>query len=501
MKKQNKAIYFNGNIVTVDDNKPKVEAFVIEGKNIIFTGSKEDAFKLKNEDTKVIDLDGKTVLPGFIDAHSHFFIGTLTGSLAVNLSAPPVGKIETIDDIINALKEEIKNKKIKPGKSVMGMGYDESLLKDKRIPTRDDLDKISTEHKISIVHQSGHVAVVNSLILEKFGIDENTEDPEGGVFVRYEGTRRPNGICEEKAFMTMQMKLFPLPKIWKIKQIFNKGQEIYTSNGITTAQDGGVVKLLVIVFKILDFLKLLKVDVVGYYMAQSKEDVQNYVKKNKKGKSEETEETKETKETKKRKKKRRRFNLAGIKVLLDGSPQAKTAWLSKPYYKIPEGKPDDYKGYPLFEDENVVQDIFDEVVKNKLQVLTHTNGDEACEQLIRVYEKAQQKTGVKANLRPVMIHAQTVREDQLDRMKNLQMIPSFYQMHTYFWGDWHLDSVLGPERGARISPVASTIKREMPFTVHCDTPVLPPLTPYMLWTAVNRKTRSGRIIGEDQKIG
>ncbi len=74
-------------------------------------------------------------------------------------------------------------------------------------------------------------------------------------------------------------------------------------------------------------------------------------------------------------------------------------------------------------------------------------------------------------------------------------------MHTYFWGDWHLDSVLGPERGARISPVASTIKRDMPFTVHCDTPVLPPLTPYMLWTAVNRKTRSGRIIGEDQKIG
>ena len=102
--------------------------------------------------------------------------------------------------------------------------------------------------------------------------------------------------------------------------------------------------------------------------------------------------------------------------------------------------------------------------------------------------------------RPVMIHAQTVRDNQLDSMKPLNMIPSFLQAHTFFWGDWHIKSVLGKERAYRISPVRSAIERGITYTLHQDTPVIPPNMSFTLWTAVNRKTRTGEVIGPDQRI-
>jgi predicted amidohydrolase YtcJ len=402
--------------------------------------------------------------------------------MIVNLSAPPLGKIETIDDIITAMTNEIKNKKMKPGKIVMGMGYDQSLLKSGRIPTRDDLDKISTEHGVFITHQSGHVGVANSFILDKLGIDEETVDPEGGVFVRYEGTKKPNGILEERAMMDLQMGFFPKPKLTQLKKIVKNGELYYTKNGITTCQDGGVAPMIYKAFKLVSLLKWLKIDVIGYYFANDVSDVEDYLA------------------FKEPNKYRGHFRLAGMKILLDGSPQAKTAWLSKPYHIIPEGQSEDYRGYPTFEDEEKLQKMYSMIVKNNLQVLTHTNGDEASEQLIRCYENAEKITPHKESLRPVMIHAQTVREDQLDKMAKLEMIPSFFELHTYFWGDWHIDSVLGEERGHNISPTASALKRKMVYTVHCDTPVLPPDTAFMLWSAVNRLTRSGRTIGAHHKL-
>jgi len=422
------------------------------------------------------------MLPGFIDAHSHFLYSSIVQSMIVNLSAPPLGKIETIEDIIDVMKNEIKTKKLKPGKIVMGMGYDESLLKSGRIPTRDDLDKVSTVHGVFITHQSGHVGVANSFILEKVKINEETKDPEGGIIGRYPGTNKPNGILEEKAMMNLQMDMFPKPKITQFKKIFKDGQRYYTKNGITTCQDGGVAPMIYKLFKIGSLFKWLDIDVIGYYFANEVKDIDEYLA------------------FKEPNKYRGHFRLAGMKILLDGSPQAKTAWLSKPYHIVPKGQPKDYRGYPTFEDEAMLQEMYTKIVKNNLQVLTHANGDEASEQLIRCYENAEKVTPHKESLRPVMIHAQTVREDQLDRMEKLGMIPSFFELHTYFWGDWHLDSVLGEERGNNISPTASALKRKMVYTVHCDTPVLPPDTAFMLYSAVNRLTRSGRTIGAHHKL-
>jgi len=99
-----------------------------------------------------------------------------------------------------------------------------------------------------------------------------------------------------------------------------------------------------------------------------------------------------------------------------------------------------------------------------------------------------------------MIHAQTVREDQLDEMKELGIIPSFFGMHTYYWGDWHRDSVLGPERAARISPAASALKRGMVYTQHHDAPVALPSSMMIISSQVNRTTRSGKVLGPEQRV-
>lgn len=194
-----------------------------------------------------------------------------------------------------------------------------------------------------------------------------------------------------------------------------------------------------------------------------------------------------------------RFRVAGVKLCLDGSPQGKTAWLTKPYKNPPAGESKDYRGYPAYEDENLVFALADTAFKYNWQLFAHTNGDASSDQFIHAVRHAADRYG-NDDRRTVMIHAQTVREDQLDSMKVLGIMPSFFGMHTYYWGDWHRDETLGKERAYRISPAVSALNRGMLFTEHHDAPVATASAIMILHTAVNRTSRSGDIIGPDQRI-
>jgi predicted amidohydrolase YtcJ len=132
-------------------------------------------------------------------------------------------------------------------------------------------------------------------------------------------------------------------------------------------------------------------------------------------------------------------------------------------------------------------------------ILAHANGDAAAEILIDAVERAAAASGERDH-RTVMIHAQTVREDQLDRMSDLAMMPSFFSAHTFYWGDWHRDSVLGPERGSRISPTRTSKDRGMRFTVHNDAPIVPPDMIRLLWATTNRLTRSNQELGPEHAL-
>jgi predicted amidohydrolase YtcJ len=186
----------------------------------------------------------------------------------------------------------------------------------------------------------------------------------------------------------------------------------------------------------------------------------------------------------------------GVKFTLDGSPQGRTAWMSEPYNAGPPGAAADYVAYPSYDPDAWLNRI-GPLIARGVPVLAHANGDAAIELMIDGVANAI-AGGPVPDHRSVIIHAQLIREDQLDRVAELGIIPSFYSVHPFFWGDWHRLS-FGEERARFISPVQAAIARDIPFTVHNDSPIVPPDMMRLVEITVNRETRSGFVLGPDQR--
>ena len=469
-------IYFDGTIITINDKEPIVEAILVENGKIVKVGLKEEILKEKDENTELINLEGKTMLPGFIDSHSHI-VAVAQTLMIVNLS-----EANSKEEFIEMLKESLKNNPPKEGEWLIGFGYDNTKYENQEHPTKFDLDLVSKEIPIFISHASGHIATTNSKALEALGyVGESYDVPEGGVVRTVEGSNEPNGVLEENACLSPEKRsCIPAPKMETLINCIKKAQEIYASYGLTTAQDASIDEGLNQLLNFAAEKNQLIIDIVG----QAIQSTTLKLLKN--------EGTPE----------RQYFNhykLLGGKTWLDGSPQGKTAWLTEPYYEVPEGESKDYCGYPTQEDDIVIE-YFKSLIENNIQVNVHCNGDAASDQFIRCYKKALEITENKKDLRPVMVHCQTVREDQLDEMKAIGIIPTFFLDHIWYWGDYHYESVLGPKRANRISPAKSALKRGMNFTLHQDSPVKMPNQILALHNAVNRETQSGRILGEDQRL-
>ena len=441
----------------------------IKNKKIIWIGSHEDAKNIQGEH---VDFGNQAVLPGFIDAHGHASYLAFATQVA-NIASPPVGKINNIQDLQTELKNFIQDSGLQPGEWLMGLGYDDSLLAEQRHPTKDDLDEVSTEHPIYLIHVSAHLGAANSLGLSLANINSKTQDPPGGKIRRYENSLEPNGVFEETAAYPLQQLAMSAYKdpIGSVK----KAMEIYARNGITTAQDGASSLETIGLMQAADAQNMIDIDVISYPIGQNGLDENlnalnfgSYTG---------------------------RVKVGGIKLILDGSPQGKTAYLTEPYYKPPHNESKSYKGYPLIP-QTEVSEWVKKYADLNIPIMAHANGDAAADMLIKAVKNAE----IESDHRTIMIHAQTVREDQLDLMKELEIIPSYFSTHTFYWGDWHRDSVFGPDRAMRISPTKSTLERDMPFTVHNDAPVVPPDMIRLLWSTTNRLTRSGKVLGPNQRI-
>lgn len=463
-------LYIGENIITMDDQHSGANAVAVKGEKISWVGDFED---WRGQTTQVVKLGDRALIPGMIDAHGHLSFMALWVDM-VNLAPPPAGAVDSIASLQQQVRRHIQTGSVAVGDWVVGMGYDDSLMREQRHPNRHDLDAISTEHPIAVLHASGHLTVVNSLALDMVGISVETKNPPGGVIRREPGSNIPNGVLEERA--TVPTKHATLGKKISAKNI-EKALKLYAQYGVTTVQDGGASWKLYRQLSELD----LELDTVLYVAAMNPafkipEDVSlgNYT-----GLS-------------------GNLKVAGVKLLLDGSPQGKTAFLSAPYKIPPAGATPDYRGYPRVL-QSMVDNLVERFLSQNLQMHVHSNGDAAAQMLIDAVEKAAKGQPL-GDHRTVLIHAQVVREDQLDRMQRLGMMPSFFSAHTFFWGDWHRDSVLGVERASRISPARSALERNMPFTVHNDSPIIPPDMMRLLWATTNRITRSGKVLGADQRI-
>lgn len=464
-------IFVNGDIVPMTKVDAKAQALAVRDGRILAIGNEADVRKLAGANASDVDLQGQTLLPGFIDAHGHI---SMTAKLIAdaNVASPPVGKIENIDQLVTSLKQQAVNDR----GWILGLGYDDSLLAEKRHPTRDDLDKVSSTQPVFIRHVSGHLGVCNSVCLQRADYNAQSKDPQGGVIRRRSASNsEPDGVLEEAALFQL-LPVIGDPSEQSQYQLLDQAQDYYASFGVTTAQDGAADPASMAFLAAAAKQDKLRLDVVAYPFVQILGDspLPEIEKANDSA-----------------------FRVGGIKLLLDGSPQGRTAWLKHPYHVVPEGQDESYKGYAILRDEQV-KALMDRAEKNDWQVITHVNGDAAIDQFLRVYEPIAANN--KKDRRWVLIHAQATRPDQIESYKRLDVIPSYFVAHTYYWGDWHRDVVLGQERAAHISPLQSSIDKGVRFTIHNDTPIVPPNMMLLVWTAVNRETRSGKVLGPAQRV-
>lgn len=460
----------------VGDLPNYVEAIVEREGKIIFTGSAEEAMQIAGRGHRMINLEGKTLVPGLIDGHAHF-ANFGAQAIGAQLLASPDANVNDMETLISVLKQWNTPENRALTGWIFGTGFDDSILKEKRFPTKHDLDLVTTEFPIMITHISGHFAVVNSRGLEELGITENSKDPEGGLIRRENNSTEPNGVLEELAAIPHMLKALAPKSKEALVKFFEAGQEMALSYGYTTAQEGRAMENHEMLVAMAESNKN-KIDVVSYidyafvdrYM-DTKWNSKDYING---------------------------YRIGGMKVTLDGSPQGRTAWRTEPYLIPPHGMPHDYSGYPAIPNDSVVTSIFEKGFKNNWQILAHTNGDAAIDQFIRTMKPLQKKYG-KDKRRDVIIHGQYIRDDQLNDAKEMNMFASLFPLHTFYWGDWHTQ-LIGDSLAQNISPVKTALNKGIPITIHTDAPVALPNLMRVLWTAVNRTSRSGKIIGKDERL-
>lgn len=474
------AIFHGGDIVTIDDKNPLAEAVAIKDGKIVAVGKKDDVLKLRGENTKSIDLGGRCLLPGFVDGHGHCF-GTGLQAASANLLAPPDYTVKDIPGLVAELKKYADSETAKKYGIILGFGYDDAQLKEQRHPTRHDLDEVSKDVPVYVIHQSGHLGAGNTKALEIAGITADTRNPVGGLIRREKDGKTPNGVLEETIHYSALMKVMPKMGEAEFDGLALAGMRLYAENGYTMAQEGRAIAPVDQCWMRLAERQKMLIDVASYPDISSNEkpfglDTPWYSKTMKNG-----------------------YPIAGVKISLDGSPQGKTAFLSQPYFIPPHGLPASFVGYPAMPIEDANRKVA-LCYEKGWQFICHCNGDAASDMMLGGIKEARAKFGSGHDRRDVMIHCQTVREDQLDQMQQLGVIPSLFGMHCYYWGDWHRDSVLGSERAERISPARSALRRGMIFSQHHDAPVALPSAIRILSSVVTRRTRSGDILGAGQCI-
>ena len=468
-------IFLHGGVITMDAQKDIVEAVAVRAGKILLAGTETEVKKLAGPKTQIIDLHGGVLLPGFYAAHDHFPSVGMEKLYDVNLNSPPMGKIRNIPDIIAALR--VKAVQTPAGQWIEGDEYDDTLLAEKRHPTRYDLDQVSTNHPIWIVHTSGHLAVANSLALQLAGITRDTPQPAGGVIRKDPVTGEPTGVIEERlGLISVHIPAETTEQHLKAIQVCDRE---YLSQGVTTTVIAGTSASVV-----RDLVEALSASLLHlriHVMLVGGPSVPDTVA-----------------EAKRLSPDPDRINLGTVKLFQDGSLQGYTGFLTEPYYRQRPGHTNDC-GYARRSRAALV-DLVKKYHRAGYQVAIHGNGDAAIDDILAAYAAAQQDLP-NPDSRDRIEHSQTARPDQLLRMKQLGVTPSFFVAHVYYWGDRHRDIFLGPERAAHISPLATALADGLHFTLHNDTPVTPVNPLQLVWSAVNRVTTSGQVLGPDERIG
>ncbi len=463
-------IFTNANAITMENDLPKASTVAVKGKVITYVGNNCDIDDFKDRHTRIIDLNGKTLIPGFIESHMHSLLFG-TNLLQLDCRSESTG---SIDDILAVIKKSAIT--TPEGQWILGWGWDDVRLKEKRFPNRWDLDKVSPNHPVFLKRTCVHMAAVNSKALELSNIDSTTPDPEGGHIDKDPDTGQPTGLLQESA-----MDLLSLPE-YSLND-YKRGVELaltkFAQLGITTTSDMSAgfwgirayqqlsrenkltarMRLWPTARDELGFKGILKELVAAGFERGFGNDM---------------------------------INLQGLKFFLDGSIGGKTAAIAEPY----EGESDNYG--ILYSDVDGIAPHIIQTLNAGLRVAIHAIGERAIEVALKSLERANTEIDM-STMRNRIEHCILPTEDQLDRIKKLNLVVGSSVAFMYALGDSYLLN-LGPERVKRAFPYHAYKKRGIVAPGNSDCPVddVNPLV--SMYAGVSRKTIGGATLGREQAM-
>ena len=326
-------IFLSGQVLSMDAENGIYEALSVRGAHIERLGNNAEIRALAGPETVITDLAGRSLLPGFVDAHGHFPGSALT-LLGADLNSPPVGGVGNIAELQEALRARSSDSR---GGWLLGIGYDDTLLAERRHPNRAELDAVSTSRPIYIVHVSGHMGVANSPALAAAGISADSEDPVGGVISRRPGSREPDGLLEEAAHLPLARMALDFSVLDGLKMARAASSE-YLAAGVTTAQSGstdiglarGLARLSRSGLVVPRLVLFGAHPQFGEAWLNGELDPDSLVSD--------------------------RVALAAVKIVADGSIQGYTGYLREPYYRAFKGDAD-YRGYPALPREELIRAV------------------------------------------------------------------------------------------------------------------------------------------------
>ncbi|MGH1426953.1 MAG: amidohydrolase [Arenicella sp.] len=468
-------IFTGGNIITMAKNLPSPEAIAIKDGIIIAVGTLKDVAHISGEKSQTVDLAGRTLLPGFIDAHSHILWAAKSrGAPVVDIRAETV---PTYKAIIEKVKRRVKA--AKPGEHLLFFGLDPQLHADMEIITRDFLDSIAPDNPLGIQTSNCHVLFMNSSGFDACGINEKTPTPTGSIIER-DKNGRPTGKIEEAITWKALETFYDSWGDNRLNEEFEEQIDDFIKHGITTLTE----HLYLPYYKPYYLAALnrgLPVPRVAAYQQAITADMQ--VEDFSIGED--------------------RLWIAGVKIHADGSPLVGNIWLSEPYLETPitlermNLKPGHTgsTNYPQEYFESMVRTYFNQ----GWQMTVHTQGDRTIDMVLDLVEKLLEETP-RDDHRFRLEHCALMRTDQIQRAQDLGVLCSFFINHITVWGAPIEDSLFGSKRAAHYMPAGSAVKHGMTISLHADTPVTDPCCLQLMQAATTRLTSDGRCLGEDERL-
>ncbi|MCW3987903.1 MAG: amidohydrolase [Candidatus Bathyarchaeota archaeon] len=456
----------NGKIITVDEKESIVEAVAVKYGRILHVGSNEDVNEYVGDDTKIIDLKGRTVIPGLIDSHCHMVSTGVSKLMTVNLSEE--AGVKSVADIQARLAEKAKT--TQKGEWIRGTREDDSKLQEKRHPTRWELDEVVPDHPVIVTTVGGHYSIVNSRAFEMAGVSKDTLDPVGGTFERDPNTGELTGGVHEKAVGVVRgTNEEPL------RELASEGAKQMllscATTGITCVHDslGGSQLRAVLDLKNRGELPIrVRMDVnIGLFPELNKLGIyqgfgDDWVR------------------------------ITGLKFFFDGSISARTAAVSEPYLHRT-----DYYGIMATTREIARKTILDAYAAG-YRIVSHANGDKAIDIYLDIMEEAQTKFP-RDDPRNRVIHCTVVNPQIIKRIKKLGILPTIFGPYPYYHGDKLLPA-FGEERLEWMFAARSFLDAGIKIAAHSDHSAAP-YPPLMgIHALVNRITKAGKPIGRSQKI-